>query len=215
MGPAMSAMRALFLVLGVAAVGADVHLNVSHVQTQKRVGQTHELRGVAGAMAKRLASAEAAGESAAETVKTEAKGLPWTTTVEPQADVKALNALNLGGNASSNASSTLGKADQSIASGKGPEVIAKFTASAQASAKRAQEHLQAAKAALEKTTHNAESIHSTGKKIEKTANTIGYLYSTPKPSTVVTTQAPAPKSGAIQNSVMLALAFCLLGSQIQ
>ena len=77
-----------------------------------------------------------------------------------------------------------------------PEVIAKFTGSAEASAARAQEHLEKAKKALETTQSNAKKIEKTGKKIEKTAGTIKYLYSTPEPPPAPTTEAPAEKSAA-------------------
>lgn len=142
------------------------------------------------------------GEGALELHKGR-KALPWTSTtvgsaksLAPVVD-GAVNVLNMG---SSNIASTAHVSEEKkkiVASGGGPEVVAKYTASAEASAQRAHVHLEAAKAALEKTVQNAQTIHETGHKVEKTANTIGYLYSTPEPVAPATkTTTPAPTTAA-------------------
>lgn len=200
---------------------ANSGLNLSHDASPLQAVGQHGLRGATDKMAKMLASAEVAGEEAAESavMKTQStmsahkaalpsmhseRALPWITTtiLKP---VETLNTLILG-------NATVTK-DGKIVS-KETQTVAKFTASAQASAKQAHQHLEAAKAALEKTTHNAGEIHSAGKKIEKTGNTIGYLYSTPKPkSPEMMTPLPAPKSGTRQFSVLSVLVLCLSGIQ--
>lgn len=134
------------------------------------------------------------------------KALPWTSTPSPATinSTKATPAaLNLGAE-----KKVEGDASR-------PEVIAKFTESAQASAERAHKHLEEAKKAFAKTSANADHIHDTGKKIEKTAGTIKYLYSTPEPPPPPTTQAPAPEEKSAANSprsFLIAASFLALAS---
>jgi len=117
------------------------------------------------------------------------KALPWVSTPAAANSTNATAAVvNFG-------------AEKKVNGGAAsPEVIAKFTESAQASAERAHKHLEEAKKAFAKTSANADTIHETGKKIEKTAGTIKYLYSTPEPPAPPTTLAPAPKEKSAANS---------------
>jgi len=132
------------------------------------------------------------------------KALPWTSTPGPEVtNATKPDAVNFGAEkrASGDASS--------------PEIIAKFTESAQASNERAQKHLEEAKKAFAKTSANADNIHATGKKIEQTAGTIKYLYSTPEPPPPPTTQAPAPKAKSAANSprsFLIAASLLALGA---
>jgi colicin import membrane protein len=129
------------------------------------------------------------------------KAMPWTSTPSPV--TTNATAVNLGAEK---------KVSGDVAS---PEVIAKFTESAQASAERAHKHLEEAKKAFAKTSENADKIHETGKKIEHTAGTIKYLYSTPEPPPPPTTQAPpAPKqkSAAYSPRSFLVASLLALGA---
>jgi len=132
------------------------------------------------------------------------KALPWTSTPGPEVtNATKPDAVNFGAEkkASGDASS--------------PEIIAKFTESAQASNERAQKHLEEAKKAFAKTSANADNIHETGKKIEKTAGNIKYLYSTPEPPAPPTTQAPAPEAKSAANSprsFLIAASLLALGA---
>jgi len=136
------------------------------------------------------------------------KALPWVSAHGPATTASA--------NATAVAVS-FGAEKKASGDAASPEVIAKFTESAQASAERAQKHLEEAKKAFAKTSANADQIHETGKKIEKTAGTIKYLYSTPKPPAPPTTQAPAPKEKSAANSprsFLLVAGFLALGGSI-
>jgi len=131
------------------------------------------------------------------------KALPWTSTPGPEVtNATKPDAVNFGATKASGAASN-------------PEIIAKFTESAQASAERAQKHLEEAKTAFAKTSENADHIHATGKKIEQTAGTIKYLYSTPEPPPPPTTQAPALKEKSAANSprsFLIAASLLALGA---
>ena len=81
--------------------------------------------------------------------------MPWVSSPAPTNSTESLAvAVNLGAQKKTEVAVT------------NPEVIAKFTESAESSAARAQEHLEKAKKALETTKSNAAKIHETGKKIE-------------------------------------------------
>jgi len=136
------------------------------------------------------------------------KALPWVSAHGP-ATTDSANATAV--------AVSFGAEKKASSDAASPEVIAKFTESAQASAERAQKHLEEAKKAFAKTSANADQIHETGKKIEKTAGTIKYLYSTPKPPAPPTTQAPAPKEKSAANSprsFLLVAGFLALGGSI-
>merc|ERR1740117_2079483 len=135
------------------------------------------------------------------------KALPWTSTPSPATTINSTRATP--------AALNLGAEKKVEGDAARPEVIAKFTESAQASAERAHKHLEEAKKAFAKTSANADHIHDTGKKIEKTAGTIKYLYSTPEPPPPPTTQAPAPKEKSAANSprsFLIAASFLALAS---
>lgn len=136
------------------------------------------------------------------------KAMPWVSTPGPA----ATNSTN-----ASAAALNFGAEKKVHGDAASPDVIARFTESAQASAERAHKHLEEAKKAFAKTSANADKIHETGKKIEKTAGTIKYLYSTPEPPPPPTTQAPAPKEKSAANSprsFFVVASFLALGGSI-
>jgi len=148
------------------------------------------------------------------------RALPWiktgaTAAKVPSLEDHAVQVLNLGKHAKAGlAGPAPVPAPAAVEATKPKDAIQEYTESASASAERSLKHLADAKAALEKTTDLAEDIHSTGKKIEKTANTIGYLYSTTVPPAAETTK-PALKAGAVGNSVVFTLLFCSVAGFVQ